>query len=138
MAAQAGRDMLIRLGNGASPQSFSSVAGLRAKALSLNARTIDATHAESPGQWRELIAGAGVKTAAVTGTGIFLSGEGDHAIREAFFAGATPSFQLVIPDFGTIEGAFAISALEYSGRHDGEAIFSISLASAGALSFEAA
>lgn len=57
MTAQAGRDMLIKLGNGASPESFTNVAGLRAKALSLNARTIDATHADSPGQWRELIAG---------------------------------------------------------------------------------
>lgn len=137
MTAQAGRDMLIKLGDGASEESFASVAGLRAKALSLNARTIDATHADSPGQWRELIAGAGVKSAAVTGTGIFLSGEGDSAIRQAFFGGTTPNFQLVIPEFGVIEGPFAVSALEYAGRHDGEATFSISLASAGALSFEA-
>jgi len=46
-------------------------------------------------------------------------------------------FQVVVPDFGTLQGAFQISALEYSGQHDGEAVYELSLASAGALSFEA-
>lgn len=137
MTAQAGRDMLIKLSDGQSPESFTTIAGLRAKSFSLNARTIDATHADSPGQWRELIAGAGVKSAAVTGTGVFVDSAGDAALRSAFFAGDAPRFQLVIPGFGAIVGNFQISALEYAGRHDGEATWSITLASAGALDFEA-
>jgi TP901-1 family phage major tail protein len=34
-------------------------------------------------------------------------------------------------------GPFIIANLDYAGDHDGEATFSIALASAGALSFEA-
>jgi TP901-1 family phage major tail protein len=47
-------------------------------------------------------------------------------------------FQVVVPDFGTVEGSFLITALEYSGQHDGEAVYELALASAGALSFAGA
>ncbi|MEE2567328.1 phage major tail protein, TP901-1 family [Hyphobacterium marinum] len=138
MTAQSGKDILLKIGDGGEPESFASVAGLRAKTISLNARTVDATHADSPGAWRELIAGAGVKSCAVSGSGIFVDAAADETVRQAFFAQSADTWRLVIPDFGTIEGPFLIAALEYSGRHDGEAAYAMSLASAGALSFAAA
>lgn len=137
MAAQAGKDMLLKIGDGADPQGFTTIAGLRAKTISLNARTIDATHADSPGRWRELIAGAGVRSASVSGAGIFVDSAADEAARSVFFEQARRDWQLIIPDFGVIEGAFLVTALEYSGRHDGEAAYSLSLASAGQLGFAA-
>jgi len=138
MSAQSGKDILLKIGDGGEPESFASVAGLRAKTISLNARTVDATHADSPGAWRELIAGAGVKSCAVSGSGIFVDAAADETVRQAFFAQSADTWRLVIPDFGTIEGPFLIAALEYSGRHEGEAAYAMSLASAGALSFTAA
>jgi TP901-1 family phage major tail protein len=135
MAAQAGKDVLLAIGDGADPQSFAAMAGLRAKSISLNARTVDVTNADSPGRWRELIEGAGVRSVAVTGSGIFVDAAADETVRGVFFDQARRDWRLVIPDFGTLEGAFLVTALEYSGRHDGEAAYSISLASAGAVSF---
>lgn len=44
---------------------------------------------------------------------------------------------MIIPDFGVIEGPFQLTAVEYSGQHDGEAAFELSMASAGALTFTA-
>ena len=136
MAAQAGKDLLLKIGDGALPESFTTMAGLRTKALSLNARNVDVTHADSPGRWRELI-GAGVRSASVTGAGIFVDSAADALVRGVFFDQAKHNWRLIIPDFGVIEGAFLITALEYAGRHDGEATYSLSLASAGALSFTA-
>jgi TP901-1 family phage major tail protein len=98
---------------------------------------VDATSAESAGRWRELLAGAGVRRAQVSGSGIFRDAESDAALREAFFAGTAPVLALVIPDFGTVTGPFQVASLEYAGEHDGEATFEVALASAGALSFEA-
>ncbi len=138
MTAQSGKDILLKIGDGSDPEAFTSVAGLRAKTISLNARTIDATHADSPGAWRELMAGAGMKTCAVSGSGIFVDAAADETVRQAFFNQTAENWQLIIPDFGTIEGPFLVAALEYSGRHDGEAAYAISLASAGALSFSGA
>jgi TP901-1 family phage major tail protein len=138
MSGQKGRDVLIKIGDGEVSESFVTVAGVRAKTISLNARTVDGTSGESPSAWRELIAGAGVKSASVSGAGVFKDAASDALIQEAFFTQARRNFQLVIPDFGTLEGPFLVEALDYSGDHDGEAAFAITLASAGVLSFTAA
>lgn len=135
MAAQAGRDMLLQIGDGGAPEAFASVAGLRARAISLNARAIDATHGESPGRWRELLDGAGVRSAAVSGAGVFVDSAADETVRAVFFAQEKRAWRLIIPGFGTLQGPFLVTALEYSGRHDGEAAYALSLASAGEVSF---
>ena len=137
MTIQSGKDILLKIGDGGTPQSFTSAAGLRMKTISLNARSIDVTTADSPGGWRELLAGAGVKTCSVSGAGVFVDAASDGAVRQAFFDQAARDWQLIIPDFGVIEGAFLVAALDYSGRHDGEAAWSMTLASAGVLSFGA-
>ncbi len=137
MSGQKGRDVLIKIGDGETPEAFVTVAGIRAKTISLNARTVEGTSGESPGAWRELIAGAGVKSASVSGAGVFKDASSDALIQQTFFTQAARSFQLVIPDFGVLEGPFLVEALDYSGDHDGEAAFAITLASAGALTFEA-
>ena len=137
MSGQKGRDVLIKISDGEDPEGFVTIAGIRAKTISLNARTVEGTSGESPDAWRELIAGAGVKAASVSGAGVFKDAASDALIQRAFFAQAVRAFQLVIPDFGVLEGPFLIEALDYSGDHDGEAAFAITLASAGALSFTA-
>ena len=135
MAGQKGRDVLIKIGDGGSPEQFITIAGIRAKTISLAARSVDATSAESPDAWRELLAGAGVKSASVSGAGVFKDAQSDMLLREAFFAQNPRAFRLVIPDFGVLSGPFLVEALDYSGDHDGEAAFAVTLASAGALAF---
>jgi len=137
MAGQKGRDVLIKIGDGGSPEMFATIAGIRAKTISLNARTVDGTSGESPSAWRELIAGAGVKSASVSGAGVFKDSASDATLQQCFFSQAARAFQLVIPDFGALQGPFLVESLDYSGDHDGEAAFAITLASAGALAFTA-
>lgn len=135
MTAQRGKDLLLKLGDGGAPENFTTVAGLRAKTLSLSAASVDATHAESEGRWREILAGAGVRQASLSGAGVFLSGAAADAVRAAFFAGAVRRWRVVAPGLGTIEGPFHIANLDYSGAFDGEAQFSLALESAGPLQF---
>ena len=135
MTAQKGKDLLIKIGDGGSPESFTTVAGLRATQLGFNATNVDVTNADSADQWRELLAGGGVKSASVTGSGVFKDAASDASLRGAFFDQSTPNFQIVIPSFGTITGAFKIQSLQYDGPYDGEVKLSLSLASAGALTF---
>jgi len=136
MVAQKGKDLLIKIdatGGGV----FETVAGLRASRISLNAETVDVTTAESAGRWRELLGGAGARSAAISGSGVFKDAASDALLRQAFFDGASILAQIIVPDFGVIEGSFQLTALEYSGDHDGEATFEANFASAGALSFAA-
>src|SRR5690606_12182235 len=86
MAAQSGKDMLLKLDQTGSG-SFLTVAGLRTRALAFNAAAIDITDAESAGRWRELLSGGGIKRASVSGSGIFKDQTSDARIRELFFAG---------------------------------------------------
>ena len=102
------------------------------------AETVDVTHAESANRWRELLDGAGVKRGSVSGRGLFKDAASDELVRAAFFNGAVKDYQVVIPDFGTVEGAFQIASLEFAGEHNGEVTFDLSLESAGELTFAAA
>jgi TP901-1 family phage major tail protein len=135
MTAQRGKDLLIKIGDGGSPEVFATVAGLRATTLAFNAQTVDTTNADSTDAWRELLAGGGVKSATLSGSGVFKDAASDAALRTAFFNAAIGNYQIVIPGFGTVEGPFKIASLQYDGPYDGELKISLSLASAGALSF---
>lgn len=136
MAVQSGKDLLIKMDmTGAG--LFETIAGLRATRVSFNAETVDVTSLDSAGGWRELLAGAGVKAASLSGSGVFRDAATDERARAVFFNGEIPDFQVVIPDFGTVEGPFQITSLEYAGSYNGEATFEMSMASAGALAFVA-
>ena len=135
MVAQKGKDLLLKID---SEGSFVTVAGLRSKRIAFNSETVDITDADSAGRWRELLAGSGVQRAAVSGSGIFKDAQSDALMRQRFFAGEIGSWQLAVPDFGTVEGPFQITALEYTGSHDGEVTFEVALESAGPVSFTVA
>ncbi|MGY3437274.1 MULTISPECIES: phage major tail protein, TP901-1 family [unclassified Marinovum] len=136
MVAQNGKDLLIKVDLSGAGQ-FETMVGLRASRISFNAEQVDVTSLESAGGWRELLGGAGVKSAAISGAGIFKDDSTDERARQIFFDGEVPRFQVIIPDFGTIEGPFQVTGLEYAGSHNGEATYELSLASAGELNFVA-
>ena len=136
MGAQNGKDLLIKLDMTGGGQ-FETIAGLRATRISFNTESVDVTSLESSGGWRELLAGTGVKSAALSGSGVFRDQDTDERARQIFFDGDIPMFQVIIPDFGVVEGPFQITAIEYSGNHDGEAVYEMAMASAGQLLFSA-
>ena len=136
MAVQSGKDLLIKLdliGDG----QFVTIAGLRATRISFNAETVDVTSLESIGGWRELLTGAGVRSASISGSGVFRDANTDERARQIFFDGEVPRFQVIIPNFGVIEGKFQISAIEHAGSYNGEATYEMTMASAGVLTFTA-
>lgn len=138
MAGQRGRDILIKIESRTQPDTFVTVAGIRTTELELNAQSVDGTAADSPSGWRELIDGAGVKSARVRGRGVFKDAESDALLRSLFFAGQSTRCALVIPGLGQIVGSFHIRELKWGGTYDGEATLAISLESAGELTHEAA
>ena len=136
MGAQNGKDLLIKVDMSTDGQ-FETIAGLRATRVSFNAETVDVTSLESQGGWRELLSGAGVRSASISGAGVFKDEGTDERARQIFFDGETPNFQIIVPDFGVIQGPFQVTSIEYSGSHNGEATYEMAMASAGALTFTA-
>ncbi len=137
MGAQNGKDLLVKIDMTGDGQ-FETIAGLRATRISFNAESVDVTSLESQGGWRELLSGAGVRSAAISGSGVFKDAGTDERARQLFFDGDTPDFQVIVPDFGIIEGPFQVTSIEYAGNHNGEATYEMAMASAAALTFTAA
>ncbi len=135
MAGQRGRDVQIKVGDDFERRR-SVCGGIRARRISLSSRPVEATSAQSPQGWRELIAEAGTKTIEVVGRRAFKNALSDEWMRMAFFLGLARRFQLVVADLGKLKGPLAIADLTYSGEHEDEAAFSIRLASAGVIAFE--
>lgn len=137
MPAQQGRLMLLKIGDGAIPEVFTAIAGLRSNKITLNNSAVDITNSDSAGAWRELLAGAGIKNAGVSGSGVFKDAAADETVRAAFFAGTISNWEIIVPGFGTIAGPFQITQLEYAGQHNGEMTYSLALDSAGQLTWTA-
>ena len=135
MSAQRGRDMLVKIKN--DQDSFVTLAGLRTKRLRLNAATVDVTNSDSVDAWRELLPGAGVKSAEITGSGIFADSESDALARTIFFDQSVREFRFILPDFGQIDGPFMLSSVNYAGAYQGEITYELTLMSAGAPTFTA-
>ena len=127
MSAQRGSEMLLKIKT--HEGDYVTVAGLRTKTLRLNARPVDVTDTASQG-WKELLPGAGIRTAEISGTGVFRDASSDALIRSAFFDQSAQDCRFIIPGFGQIEGTFLITGLNYAGAYNGEAQFELSLASA--------
>ena len=135
MTAQKGKDLLVKISDGAG--GFTTVAGLRTRRLAFNAETVDTTSAESANRWRELLDGAGIKRASVTGRGLFTDAATDASMRQTFFDGTIVNYQIVIPSFGTVQGPFQITNLEFAGEHNGEVTYDLAFESAGEMTFTA-
>ncbi len=136
MTAQKGRDMLLKI-DSTGTGTFTTIAGLRSNTLAFNTETVDSSSQDSTGAWRELLSGAGLKSASLRGQGIFKDAASDATLRTYFFNCTIVNWQIIIPDFGTVQGPFQITSLDFGARHDAEVTFDLALASAGVLTFAA-
>lgn len=136
MALQAARDILLKISDGGQPETFVTIGGLKARTIAFSAKTIDGTASDSPGSWRELLPNAGLKEATISGAGVFKDLLSDELVRQSFFAQDAKIWRIIIPNFGQLDGRFLISALEYGGNYDAEAVFSMTLVSAGQIGFD--
>lgn len=145
MAAQKGLDVLMKIDISGTK---TTIGGLRSTSITLNDESVDITNKDSLGT-RTLLAGAGVNSLSVSGSGVFTDSAAEVAVRTAFQAqqntsdgssaqtAAFEDFQFIIPSLGTYTGAFQITSLEYAGEYNGEATYSMSFESAGYITFAA-
>ena len=130
MAVQKGSALLVKVGNGGSPEAFTTVAGLRDTSISINAETIDVTNKDSS-RVRTLLANAGIKSFSISGSGVFTDGASEQTILTNFSATTFSNYQFLVPDFNTFTGAFQVTAIEYSGTYNDAVTYTMSFESAG-------
>ena len=136
MSAQKGRDILIKAET--APSTWTTIGGVRSKSISLNDGMVDVSDGDSAGRWRELLEGAEIRSASISGSGIFKDSIGENFLRSQFFSGTHPRLQFIVAGAGTLEGKFQITKLDYSGDYNKEASYSLSFESNGEITFTAA
>jgi len=137
MAAQKGASLLLKIGDGGSPESFTTVGGLRSTEISLADESVDVTNKDSSGN-RTLLADAGIASVSISGSGVFTDAASETTLKNQWNAASFSNYQVIIPDFGTYQGAFQLTALSYAGEHNGEVTYNVSLESSGAIAFTGA
>lgn len=137
MAGQKGREFLVKAGDGATSEAFTTVADFRTNSISLNNEMVDITTKSSSG-WRVLLANAGVKSASLSGSGVFTDDATQIAEQAKFIAGTINNYELYFENGDKLAGAFQITSFEYAGDHNNEQTFSITYESSGAITYTAA
>ncbi len=136
MAAQHGKDFLLKIEDSGTPGTYLDVGGFRSNSFSMNNETIDIT-SKSSNNMRELLSGGGVQSFSTSGSGVFMDDTTFTNVEGLARSKALHKWQIVVPDFGTYEAEFQVTSLEFSGEHNGEVTYSISLESSGAVTFTA-
>lgn len=130
MTAQKGAAFLLKIGDGGSPQTYETVAGLRTTQMSINGDTVVVTTKESGG-WRDLLSGAGTRSVSVSASGIFLGSDAEDRMRANALAGTLDAYELSFEDGAKMRGQFLVQRLDYAGDFNGERTYSVQLESSG-------
>lgn len=132
MAAEKGSAFLLKIGDGASPITYSTIAGLRTTQMSINGEPVAITSKDSGG-WRQLLSGAGVRSVSVSGAGVFTGSDAELRIKNHALGGVIDSYELSFEGGERMQGAFLVMRLDYSGDYNGERSYILSLESSGAV-----
>ena len=132
MPAEKGSAFLLKVGDGASPPVYQTVAGLRTTQLSINGEAVVITHKGSGG-WRELLSGAGVRSVSVSGAGIFTGSVAEARIKTNALSGVLDDYELSFESGERLRGKFLVARLDYAGDFNGERNYTLALESSGAV-----
>ena len=134
MAAQKGSALLMKIGDGASPEAFTTIGGMRSTSLTMNDEMVDVTNKDSSNA-RTILAQGGVNSITVSGSGVFTDSASETTLKGKFNVSALTNYQFLVPDFGTFTGSFMLTTLEYGGEYNGEVTYSFSFESSGTITF---
>ena len=132
MPAEKGSAFLLKIGDGAAPPAFTTIAGLRTTQLQINGEPVVITSKDSGG-WRELLSGAGVRSVSVSGAGLFTGSTAETRLKANALSGRIDDYRLSFESGETMTGKFLVTRLEYAGDFNGERTYTLSLESSGAV-----
>ena len=134
MAAQRGKALLLKIDVSG---TMTTIGGMRSTSMTLNDEAVDITNKDS-GSQRELLPAGGILSMSITASGVFTDSTAEQTLRSAYGTSTFKSYNVIVPDLGTYAGTFMVASLEYAGEYNGEATYSVTLESSGAITFTSA
>ena len=134
MAAQMGKALLLKINISG---TMTTIGGMRSTSMTLNDEMVDITNKDS-GSQRTLLPAGGILSMSISASGVFTDSTAETTLRGKYGSSTFESYNIIVPDLGTYAGTFMLTSLEYSGEYNGEATYSLTLESSGAVTFSAA
>lgn len=136
MAADKGRNFKLKIHSGGSPGTFTAIAGMQSRTLTINNEQVDITNDDTAPQ-RELLSGAGQKTLTISGSGVFKDDAAINSLEDLAnaSAGNSEEFRVEFENGDWYQGVFNVVSFEYSGDYNGARLYSLSLENAGTWTF---
>lgn len=136
---QLGRLLLIKIGDGGSPETFNSLCGLKDRSFDLSANSVDTTKPSctNPGGPVQKTGRPGIASRTFSGSGTFVS----SAIMKANMAKIinTEIFnaEVVVPGLGSFTGPYFVTNFTASGDMENDLQFDATFEAADELTFTA-
>lgn len=127
MSQQDAKELVIKRGDGASPEVFSFVCGIRTRSWNMSNASIDTTvpNCDDPSAPIVATARPGRQTLEFSGDGLFDSNAvGKLVIDDVRNQAIDVNYQVICPGVGTWEGPFFISDFSVSGDMEDPLAFS--------------
>jgi TP901-1 family phage major tail protein len=133
MAKTRGKDFLLQSEDTSGSGTYTTVGGLRATGLTINNEQIDTTSKDGD-DWRTLIV-SGVQSMSVTGDGVFDNDTVGKAIQLRATTNTLWNYKLIDNTGNTFTGSFQITSWGLSGEYTGALEYTLSLESAGTVTY---
>lgn len=132
--ASLGNDMLLQIADAAGSSTFVTIGALRASSITLNKSAVDVTNKDSQG-FAESMAGGGVKSAAISGSGIFTDSIASGYMLAAYESNSHWPFRLIHTGNKVWVGDFNIDSFALSGDVNDAETFELSISSSDVTSY---
>jgi len=133
MAESKGKSFVLKLGDGATSEAFTTVASLTNVSYTINGSLTDVTTKDSHPN-RKILGAAGIISMSINATGVFFGDAAIGSIKGYVKDGSLNNYQVVDGD-GTIteQGAFLVTSFEEAGGVDDSVTYTLTLESSGAV-----
>jgi TP901-1 family phage major tail protein len=136
MTAQRGDDVILKIGNAGTPETFSVIGGLRGTGFIFSGKSVDATHLNTQG-WQTLLNQSGIRSAKIFANGLFTDSVSEALTRQLAFNQSLSNYQIVFGNGDVLQGSFKITNYARNGTHREVESYSLTLESAGEIAYTA-
>lgn len=130
-ARQSAKWVLLQLGDGGAPETFSTMGGLTLSRLNVRRNVPAASHL-GDGGWRPLLSGGGESGIRISGNGEFTDGAAENALRALAISGAAAKYRMDFGGGGIITAPCVVTDYERLAEVREALRYRLTLESAGA------
>lgn len=134
MTSQRGRDLLLKIGNGGAPETFTALGAARTVSMVLNNQSFDNTLMDGNG-FQKLQADAGIQSMELMLEGLFKDAAAEETLRLSAFNRTSKNYQLLFPNGDMYAADFVVHDYRRGGSFDGLETFAVTLVRNGSGTF---